>query len=184
MPGIGADWLGGQPSRAPITPLKDAHRPLPFSVAANKRCSLCLSRRCLAAWPHRLLTGGKEQRLCRWCNEPTLHSVAPPFLLFYLCPRPRFDGPEPGDLWGLGPGEEVLVRPPATSMAFSDFVRLLRERGIKETFYLEYLALHQYLGAPLAVRAIVRQCCFLIDVPVWLFFGSDVRARDVVTFRL
>ncbi len=44
------------------------------------------------------------------------------------------------------------MRPPATSMAFSDFVRLLREQGIKETFYLEYLALHQYLGAALAVR--------------------------------
>jgi len=44
------------------------------------------------------------------------------------------------------------VRPPATSMAFSDFVRLLREQGIKETFYLEYLALHQYLGTALAVR--------------------------------
>eukprot|EP00903_Cladosiphon_okamuranus_P016604 g15317.t1 len=62
----------------------------------------------------------------------------------------RFDGPEPGELWGLGPGEEVLVRPPSTSMAFSDFVRLLRQKGIKETFYLEYLALHQYLGAALA----------------------------------
>ncbi|CAM9801269.1 unnamed protein product, partial [Hapterophycus canaliculatus] len=64
-----------------------------------------------------------------------------------------FDGAEPGDLWGLGPRDEVLVRPPATSMAFSDFVRLLREEGIKETFYLEYLALHQYLGDALAVRA-------------------------------
>ncbi|CAM9573509.1 unnamed protein product [Scytosiphon promiscuus] len=62
----------------------------------------------------------------------------------------RFDGPEPGDLWGLDPRDEVLVRPPATSMAFSDFVRLLREKGIKETFYLEYLALHQYLGDALA----------------------------------
>ncbi|CAN0160535.1 unnamed protein product [Pylaiella littoralis] len=62
----------------------------------------------------------------------------------------RFDGPEPGDVWGLDPGEEVLVRPPATSMAFSAFVRLLREEGIKESFYLEYLALHQYLGDSLA----------------------------------
>ncbi|CAM9293620.1 unnamed protein product [Ectocarpus sp. 6 AP-2014] len=62
----------------------------------------------------------------------------------------RFDGPEPGDMWGLAPGDEVLVRPPATSMAFSDFVRLLRQEGIKETFYLEYLALHQYLGTPMA----------------------------------
>lgn len=71
----------------------------------------------------------------------------------------RFDGPEPGGLWGLGAGEEVLVRPPATSMAFSDFVRLLREEGIKETFYLEYLALHQYLGAALAVRAFLLVGC-------------------------
>ncbi|CAM9512172.1 unnamed protein product [Ectocarpus sp. 12 AP-2014] len=62
----------------------------------------------------------------------------------------RFDGPEPGDMWGLARGDEVLVRPPTTSMAFSDFVRLLRQEGIKETFYLEYLALHQYLGTPMA----------------------------------
>lgn len=68
-------------------------------------------------------------------------------------------------------------------MAFSDFVRLLRERGIKETFYLEYLALHQYLGAPLAVRAIVRQCYFLFDIPVLLFFCCDVRARQLSCFR-
>ena len=45
-------------------------------------------------------------------------------------------------------------------MAFSDFVRLLREEGIKETFYLEYLALHQYLGAALAVSACVRWLVF------------------------
>ncbi|CAB1109810.1 unnamed protein product [Ectocarpus sp. CCAP 1310/34] len=67
----------------------------------------------------------------------------------------RFDGPEPGDMWGLAPDDEVLVRPPATSMAFSDFVRLLRQEDIKETFYLEYLALHQYLGTPMAVGTAV-----------------------------
>ncbi|CAM9161568.1 unnamed protein product [Ascophyllum nodosum] len=58
----------------------------------------------------------------------------------------RFDGPEPGELWGLPHGEEVLVRPPSTWTAFSDFVRLLRTEDIAETFYLEYLAVHQYLG--------------------------------------
>ncbi|CAM9215920.1 unnamed protein product, partial [Sphacelaria rigidula] len=59
----------------------------------------------------------------------------------------RFDGPEDGEAWGLPSGEEVLVRPPGTSMAFSDFVELLRRaEGLRETFYLEYLAVHQYLG--------------------------------------
>lgn len=64
----------------------------------------------------------------------------------------RYDGPEDGQLWGLPAGEEVLVRPPGTSMAFSDFVHLLRAEGLKETFYLEYLAVHQYLGESLRVR--------------------------------
>ena len=75
----------------------------------------------------------------------------------------RFDGPEDGQLWGLtnsnsGNGD-VLVRPPQTSMLFGDFLTLLNRQdqnhtnsgkdnsnGVKETFYLEYLALHQYLG--------------------------------------
>ncbi|CAN0494323.1 unnamed protein product, partial [Discosporangium mesarthrocarpum] len=74
----------------------------------------------------------------------------------------RFDGPEDGSLWGL-PGEEVLVRPPGTSMTFDTFVSLLRgadrgdgdgkgQRQLNETFYLEYLAVHQYLGKPMQVR--------------------------------
>lgn len=104
------------------------------------------------------LPSKKEPQRCRWCHEPLPPLPRTPSAVCYLCCCRRFDGPEPGDLWGLGPGEEVLVRPPATSMAFSDFVRLLREEGIKETFYLEYLALHQYLGAPLAVRAVVCWC--------------------------
>lgn len=63
----------------------------------------------------------------------------------------RFDGPEPGEIWGLSPEEEVLVRPPSAWMTFSDFVRLLKAEGIAETFYLEYLAIHQYLGELLEV---------------------------------
>lgn len=64
----------------------------------------------------------------------------------------RFDGPEPGSLWGLDDDTEVLVRPPATSMLFGDFITLVANRSshvgsrLTETFYLEYSALHQYLG--------------------------------------
>ena len=59
----------------------------------------------------------------------------------------RFDGPENGALWGLPPTTDVLVRPPATSMLLHDFFTLSNKtKG--PTFYLEYLALHQYLGPP------------------------------------
>ena len=58
----------------------------------------------------------------------------------------RFDGPENGTLWGLGPDTDVLVRPPATSMLFGDVMKLMSRSNNKETFYLEYLALNQYLG--------------------------------------
>jgi len=58
----------------------------------------------------------------------------------------RFDGPENGTLWGLGPETDVLVRPPATSMLFADVLKLMSQSNNKETFYLEYLALNQYLG--------------------------------------
>ena len=74
----------------------------------------------------------------------------------------RFDGPENGTLWGLSVEEEVLVRPPQTSMRFGDFVDLLhmaamgaeigthaRTRTLTETFYLEYLSVSQYLGEKL-----------------------------------
>ncbi|KAG5181498.1 cupin-like domain-containing protein [Tribonema minus] len=56
----------------------------------------------------------------------------------------RFDGPEDGGLWGL-PGEEILVRPPGSTMRFGDFATLMRA-NLTETFYIEYLAVHQYLG--------------------------------------
>ena len=60
----------------------------------------------------------------------------------------RFDGPESGSLWGVDPGSEVLVRPPATTMALKDFITLAgtQNRDTKEIFYVEYLALTQYLG--------------------------------------
>lgn len=91
----------------------------------------------------------------------------------------RFDGPENGTLWGLGPNVDVLVRPPQTTMFLTDFLILSdidsssssssslsdskneesrnsqsknnkEENNIanKETFYLEYLSLYQYLGQP------------------------------------
>ena len=67
----------------------------------------------------------------------------------------RFDGPESGPAWGLAPDVDVLVRPPLTSMRLADFFALMQktdmegsgETCIPETFYIEYLALHQYLGA-------------------------------------
>ena len=72
----------------------------------------------------------------------------------------RFDGPESGALWGLDPNTDVLVRPPATSMHLKDFFELTKssnesanfeigvaqDEAVKEIFYLEYLALSQYLG--------------------------------------
>lgn len=60
----------------------------------------------------------------------------------------RFDGPESGSLWGIDPRTDVLVRPPATSMLLGDFLALTGSatRVTKETFYVEYLALSQYLG--------------------------------------
>ena len=72
----------------------------------------------------------------------------------------RFDGPESGALWGLDPNTDVLVRPPATSMNLKDFFELTKSSNdsanyelgeseddtMKEIFYLEYLALSQYLG--------------------------------------
>ena len=58
----------------------------------------------------------------------------------------RFDGPEGGELWGLPAETDVLVRPPATTMLLHDFFSLVNSTATRETFYLEYLALSQYLG--------------------------------------
>ena len=65
----------------------------------------------------------------------------------------RFDGPEDGSLWGLDSGTDVLVRPPTTSMQLADFMALLPGDSSSRlkvdssaTYYLEYLALNQYLG--------------------------------------
>jgi jumonji domain-containing protein 7 len=63
-----------------------------------------------------------------------------------VSPSGRFDGPEAGSLWGLGEAADVLVRPPSTYMKIIDFLALSRDERVKETLYLEYLALHQYLG--------------------------------------
>jgi len=83
----------------------------------------------------------------------------------------RFDGPENGTMWGLGPNVDVLVRPPQTTMLLGDFFELSRRHDNSmtmahlhshkskstkantkpkpsETFYLEYLSLYQYLGKP------------------------------------
>ena len=68
-----------------------------------------------------------------------------------VSPSGRFDGAEDGGLWGM-PGDEVLVRPPETHMRLADLLTLLRA-PTAETFYLEYNALHQYLGG--VMRALV-----------------------------
>lgn len=72
------------------------------------------------------------------------------FVRVSVTPTGRFDGPEAGSLWGIGEEhEEVLVRPPQTSMLLRDFVTLLQANShgvLPETLYVEYLALHQYLG--------------------------------------
>jgi tetratricopeptide (TPR) repeat protein len=71
----------------------------------------------------------------------------------------RFDGPESGELWDLGSRTDVLVRPPQTSMLLADYLTLAlghapltdtNGQPLSETFYLEYLALHQYLGPKFA----------------------------------
>ena len=49
----------------------------------------------------------------------------------------RFDGAEPGSLWGLGEGDEVLVRPPETHMRLRSLLSLL-QHPTAESFYLEY----------------------------------------------
>ena len=62
-----------------------------------------------------------------------------------VSPTGRFDGAEDGRLWGLAQGSDVLVRPPETHMRLADLLTLLTH-PTKASFYLEYNALHQYLG--------------------------------------
>jgi hypothetical protein len=78
----------------------------------------------------------------------------------------RFDGPEAGDKWGLSSDVDVLVRPPATTMRFRDFLHLVKSSSTRETFYLEYLALNQYLG---------KQFLDLIPFPKSLHSSNDGR---------
>ena len=69
-----------------------------------------------------------------------------------VSPSGRFDGVEGGALWGLHPSAEVLVRPPETHMRLADFLTLLLHEA-PEAFYVEYNAMHQYLGDPLRSMA-------------------------------
>lgn len=78
----------------------------------------------------------------------------------------RFDGPEAGDKWGLSSDIDVLVRPPATTMRFRDFLYLVKSSSTRETFYLEYLALNQYLG---------KQFLDMIPFPKSLHGSNDGR---------
>jgi hypothetical protein len=77
-----------------------------------------------------------------------LHQFGDNFVRVSISESGRFDGPESGSLWGIDPGSEVLVRPPATTMTLRDFITLAggQNKGTKEIFYVEYLALTQYLG--------------------------------------
>jgi hypothetical protein len=77
-----------------------------------------------------------------------LHQFGNNFVRVSISESGRFDGPESGSLWGIDPGSEVLVRPPATTMTLRDFITLAggQNKGTKEIFYVEYLALTQYLG--------------------------------------
>lgn len=84
----------------------------------------------------------------------------------------RFDGPESGHLWRLDPRSDVLVRPPVTSMRIQDFFNLAgdtgdsAEAGVTETFYLEYLALSQYLGKVTHVQTV--HTCYRAHTPKML----------------
>ena len=90
-----------------------------------------------------------------------------------VSPSGRFDGAEDGSLWGL-PTDEVLVRPPETHMRFADLLDLL-QAPTPESFYLEYNALHQYLGAPARAMAPVPPQASLLRpllTNLWLGKGA------------
>eukprot|EP01041_Mallomonas_annulata_P001215 gene1215-2365_t len=94
----------------------------------------------------------------------------------------RFDGPESGELWGLSKNQDVLVRPPETSMLFNDFLELSVVNRtssssssssqsvppLTETFYMEYVALHQYLG---------EEFSRLVPMPPWVRTTTDTDWR-------
>lgn len=90
----------------------------------------------------------------------------------------RFDGPESGNMWGLSKSNEVLIRPPGANMKFGDYLTLLRA-NLTETFYLEYLATHQYLGeavtsmAPLPLPA-AESKLELVLTNLWISKGGTV----------
>lgn len=102
---------------------------------------------------------GREEGL--WTHAGLSEAVGKEFVRVSLSATGRFDGPEDGALWRHDGGggedevEEVLVRPPQTSMRMDDFLSLLRlsqanpSLAPNATFYLEYLSLTQYLGPAL-----------------------------------
>lgn len=89
-----------------------------------------------------------------------------------VSPTGRYDGPEAGHRWGLPAGREVLVRPPETFMRLGDYLRLLEE-PTPESFYVEYNALHQYLGAPVrAMAPVPPQALYLRPLLANLWLGK------------
>eukprot|EP00624_Nannochloropsis_granulata_P001146 evm.model.NODE_15307_length_16043_cov_30.735523.2 len=102
---------------------------------------------------------GREGAL--WTHAGLSEAVGDEWVRVSLSATGRFDGPEEGALWRRGEGEgedeveEVLVRPPQTTMRMNDFLSLLRlsqanpSLAPNATFYLEYLSLTQYLGPTL-----------------------------------
>jgi len=100
--------------------------------------------------------GGREGGGGVWTHAGLSEMVGEEWVRVSLSATGRFDGPEEGGLWGEGGREEeveeVLVRPPQTTMRMDDFLSLLRlsqanpSLAPNASFYLEYLSLTQYLG--------------------------------------
>ena len=111
-------------------------------------------------------------------RETLLNEYGDELVRVSISPSDRFDGPETGDKWGLSASTEVLVRPPSTTMCLRDYFTLTangngngsgngsdsgssstgghggEEQGLRETFYIEYLSLQQYLGATFTDRVL------------------------------
>jgi len=81
----------------------------------------------------------------QWTREALARSFGDEIVKVSVSQSGRFDGPEDGSKWGLSEKDEVLVRPPETHMLLRHYLWLL-EQPTAEAFYLEYNALHQYLG--------------------------------------